>query len=149
MHNFIKIYSDWVVTPIFFWKSIYVYSLLVWFCIHSQGPGTSDYRPINAANTYIFWVMFTGSGFTVQPVRQAFQQWTLRLRAFSCEPGSNDSRSDSCNFWLLSQMCAWKLSCKLFSEKLRVEMPKMPKVPKMPKMVERAFSTINLIYCWQ
>jgi len=25
----------------------------------------------------------------------------------------------------------------------------MPKVPKMPKIVERAFSTINLIYSWQ
>ena len=33
--------------------------------------------------------------------------------------------------------------------KLRVEMPKLPKMPKVPKIVERAFSTINLIYNWQ
>jgi hypothetical protein len=53
------------------------------------------------------------------------------------------------SFWLLSQKCARKLPCKLFSRKLREEMPKMPKVPKMPKIVERACSTINLIFSWQ
>jgi hypothetical protein len=35
------------------------------------------------------------------------------------------------------------LACKLFTENLRVELP------KMPKMVESACSTINLIYSSQ
>ena len=34
-------------------------------------------------------------------------------------------------------------------KKISLRMPKMPKVPNMPKIVERAFSTINLIYSWQ
>jgi len=58
------------------------------------------------------------------------------------------------SFWLLSQKCARKLSCKLFSRKLREEMPKMPKVPNPPqrrrtRIVGRACSTINLISSWQ
>jgi len=82
--------------------------------------------------------------FIVQIKNELIGKLPIKQNGLSIE--RNIFYQEGYSFWLLSQKCARKLSCKLFSRKLREEMPKMPKVPKI---VGRACSTINLISSWQ